>query len=431
VTPRRLTARTAWRYLGLLVGVAGSAAAAQTPQAPPAPTSSTAQLAQPEPAAAAKQGWSFKPDAGFVYQSDDFRLTTWGFAELLIDPGSPAHFRRFRQGAEFDLPRLSNGLRPAVVYEVDLTDTNFFANGVGGRDGVGRRNFENLFVALQDPDDPGKFRVLVGQNTHILSRDDNLSSGNLPTINRSLILEEHGSVNSFGTQFGIQAQKALSDKLLLQLAAMDNRGSFNAPDPRYSVGNSLAAKLSFTPINDASGGRKLSLGVAVDNTRHISNRVFTLATAIAQVPVGGVAATGDKLTGEADVAYTFPVLGHAATVEAEAIYSRFSESRSDVGGGYVQVQWSLFDTPAAGDLDAFVRYDLVSLGIITIDRRATQRALRTGFNYNLPRANKLASLHLEYARNTFAGPQAIVTNARSSDEFRLGLRVSLQQYVRH
>jgi hypothetical protein len=414
----------------LLVGVAGSAAAAQTPPAPPAPTSSSAQLAQPEPVAV-KQGWSFKPDAGFVYQSGDFRLTTWGFAELLVDPGSPAYFRRFRQGAEFDLPRLSAGLRPALVYEIDLTDTNFFANGVGGRDGVGRRNFENLFVALQDPDDPGKFRVLVGQNTHILSRDDNLSSGNLPTINRSLILEEHGSVNSFGTQFGIQLQKALSHKLLLQLAAMDNRGSFNAPDPRYSVGNSLAAKLSLTPINDASGGRKLSFGVAVDNTRHISNRFFTLATAIAQVPVGGVSATGDKLTGEADVAYTFPVLGHAATVEAEAIYSRFSESRSDVGGGYVQVQWLLFDTHAAGDLDAFVRYDLVSLGQVSIDRRATQRALRTGFNYNLPRTNKLASLHLEYARNTLAGPPAIVTDNRPSDEFRLGVRVSLQQYVRH
>ena len=430
--PRRLAARLVSLSTGvLLVGLAGRPVAAQAPQAPPAPTSSVAQLAQPEPAAPVKEGWSFKPDAGFVYQSDDFRLTTWGFAELLVDPGSPAHFRRFRQGAEFNFPRLSGQLSPAFVYEVDLTDTNFFANGVGGRDGVGRRNLENAFLALQDSDDPGKFRVLVGQNTHILSRDDNLSSGNLPTINRSLILEEHGLVNSFGTQFGVQVQKALSDKLLLQLAAMDNRGSFNAPDPRYSVDNSLAAKLSFTPISDVDGGRKLSIGVAIDNTRHITDRVFALVTAIAQVPVGGVAATGDKLTGEADIAYTFPVLGHPATVEAEAIYSRFSESRSDVGDGYVQVQWSLFETAAAGDLDAFVRYDLVSLGQADIDRRATQRALRTGFNYNLPRANKLASLHIEYARDPLSGPTAIVTDARSSDEFRIGLRVSLQQYVRH
>ena len=79
----------------------------------------------------------------------------------------------------------------------------------------------------------------------------------------------------------------------------------------------------------------------------------------------------------------------------------------------------------------FVRYDLVSLGQASIDCRAMQQALRTGFNYNLPRTNKLASLHLEYARNTLSGPAAIVTDARPSDEFRIRLRVSLQHYIRH
>ena len=406
-------------------------AEAQTPQAPPAPASSAAQIAQPETAAPDKQGWSFQPDAGLVYQTGDFKLTTWGFAELPVDPDGPSCFRRVRQGAEFDFPRLTARLRPAIVYEIDLTDTNFFAHGVGGRDGVGRRDLENLFVALQDPDDPGKFRVLVGQNTHILSREDNLSSGNLATINRSLILEEHGSVNSFGTQFGVQFQKAISDKLTLQLSAQDNRGSFNAPEPRYDVGNSLAAKLTFTPISDAKTGRKLSIGIAVDNTGGIRDRTFTLATAIGQAPLGGVPATGDKLTGESDVVYTFPLFAHPVTLEAEALYSRFSGSRSDVGGGYGQVQWSLFDTQSAGDLDLFARYDLVSLGRDSIDGRATQRAIRTGFNYNLPHTNKLANLHLEYAHNTLSGPAAIVTDARSSDEVRIEIRVSLQQYLRH
>lgn len=61
---------------------------------------------------------------------------------------------------------------------------------------------ENLFVALQNPKDPGQFRLLAGENTHILSREDYLSSGILPT-NRSLILEEHGSVNCFGTKVGV------------------------------------------------------------------------------------------------------------------------------------------------------------------------------------------------------------------------------------
>lgn len=420
---------------GLLAGggllALGDPATAQTAPSPTAPASSAAQITPPPASPPVPQGWSFKPDAGFVYRAGDFSLTTWGYAELPINPAGPTNFRRFRQGAEFDFPRLNAGLRPAFVYEIDLTDTNFFANGVGGRNGFGRRDLENLFVALQDTNNPNKFRVLVGENTHILSREDNLSSGNLPTINRSLILEEHGSVNSFGTQFGVQLQKALSDRVMLQVSAQDNRGSFNAPAPSYDVGNSLAAKLTFTPISDDKSGRKLSIGVAVDNTGAIRDRTFTLISAIGQAPLGGVPATGDKLTGEGDMAYTFPLFTHPMIVEAEGLYSRFSGSRSDVGGGYGQVQWSLFDRPDAGDLDVFARYDFVSLGQANIDGRATQGAIRTGFNYNLPYTNKLANLHLEYAHNTLAGPAAIVTDTRSSDEFRIEIRVSLQRYIRH
>lgn len=96
---------------------------------------------------------------------------------------------------------------------------------------------------------------------------------------------------------------------------------------------------------------------------------------------------------------TLPIAGHATTIEAEGIYSRFSESRSDVYGGYVMGQVSLLDAPTTGDLDLFARYDLVSLGAERIAGRAIQRAIRTGFNYNLPYANKLASLHFEYARS--------------------------------
>ena len=373
-------------------------------------------------------GFSFNPDAGVVFASGDFKLAAWGFAERAIDPDGPDYFRRFRQGAEFDLPRITEGLRPAVVYEVDFTNTDFFGDFGQGRH-LGRRNFENLFFALQHPDDPSKFRVLIGENTHILSHEDNLSSGNLPTVNRSLILEEHGSVNSFGTQFGIEFQKALSEKLTVQLAALDNRGSLNTPDPRYDIGNSLSGKLVFTPIN--RNGRKLTLGAAIDHTRDIRDRTFTLATAIGAAPLGGVEATGNKLTGEADIAYTFPLPGHAATIEAEAIYSSFSGSNSDVGGGYVQGQFSLFDGPATGDLDLFVRYDLVSLGIDRVSGRATQQALRAGVNYNLPRTDKLMNLHVEYAHNMVAGPDAIVNDRHRADEFRIVLRASLQRYARH
>ena len=402
---------------------------AQTTPGPPAPANSEPPPVQQKSAPPPKQGFAFNPDAGLVYQSGDFRVTAWGFAERAIDPDGPDYFRRVRQGMEIDLPRLSDKLRPAIVYEVDLTNTNFFGDFGGKGGNLGRRNFENLFVALQDPDDPGKLRLLIGENTHILSREDNLSSGNLPTVNRALILEEHGSVGSFGSQFGVEFQKALSDKLTVQLAALDNRGTLNSPDPRYSIGNSLSGKVLLTPMN--GDGRKLTIGAALDHTRDIRDRVFTLATAIGAKALGGVAATGSKLTGEADIAYTFPLLGHATTIEAEAIYSRFSGSRSDVGGGYAMVQFSLFDAPHTGDLDLFARYDVVSLGIDSIAGRATQQAMRAGVNYNLPYMNKLANLHLEYAHNSVSGPVAIVTDRNPGDEVRLVLRVSLQRYTRH
>ncbi len=386
---------------------------------------------QPEVAAPSRQGLYFKPDAGMVYQSGDFRLTAWGFAERLIDPDGADYFRRVRQGAEIDLPRLSDHLRIAGVYEIDLTDTNAFGINPGPAGKLNSHDFENLFVALQDADDPAKFRLLFGHNTSILSRDDNLSSGNLPTINRSLILEEHGSTNTFGAQLGVQVQKMLSPKMTLLASIGDNRGGLNAQNVKFAFGRAVAAKIVLTPISDDKRGRKLTAGFAVDRTTGIRDRSFNLATAIALAPIGGVAATGTKTSGEADIAYTFPVVGHAATIEAEGIYSRFSASRSDVYGGYVMGQVSLFDARKAGDLDLFVRFDVVSLGADQFARRATQQAIRTGFNYNLPYAKKLASVHLEYGHSTVAGPAAIVTDRRSADEVRIGIRVSLQQYVRH
>ena len=386
---------------------------------------------QPEVLAPSRQGLYFKPDAGIIYQSGDFRLTAWGFAERLIDPDGPDYFRRVRQGAEIDLPRISDHLRIAGVYEIDLTDTNAFGINPGPAGSLNSHDFENLFVAVQDADDPARFRLLFGHNTSILSRDDNLSSGNLPTINRSLILEEHGSTNTFGAQLGLQVQKTLSPKMTLLASIGDNRGGFNAQDVKFEFGRAIAAKIVLTLISDDKNGRKLTAGFAIDRTTGIRDRSFNLATAIALAPIGGVAATGTKASGEADIAYTFPIAGHAATIEAEGIYSRFSESRSDVYGGYIMGQVSLFDAPETGDLDVFVRYDVVSLGADTIVRRATQQALRTGFNYNLPYTNKLASLHLEYAHSTVSGPVAIVTDTRAANEFRIGLRCSLQRYVRH
>jgi hypothetical protein len=324
-----------------------------------------------------------------------------------------------------EFPRFTKKYRPAFVSEVDFTDTNFFRNRPRFK------IFENLFLAIQDAEDAGKFRALIGENTHVLSREDNLSSGNLPVISRSLILEEHGSVNSFGTQFGVQVQKALSPRYTVALSAQDNRGSLNQPVSRYVIGNSLAAKLNALPINDERRGRKLSYGFGVDHTRDIRNRTFTLSSAISAEALGGTAASGNKLSLEGDIAYTARVGKHPYTIESEMLYSDFSRSKTHVGGGYAQAQVSVFDTERAGDLDPFVRYDFVRLGRAGVNRSALQQALRVGINYNLPYTRKLANLHIEYARNSVRGPVEIIPIERSFGEFRIELRVSVTRYIRH
>jgi len=375
------------------------------------------------------QGLSFDDGGGNV-RLGDFTWTFWGYGERIFNTGpGKDYWRRVRQGGEFDLPRVTTNLRPSIVYEVDLTDSAFLRNGLGNRRGLGRRNFENLYVALQDVDDPATLRGLVGENTHIFSREDNLSSGNLPTVNRSLILEEHNGAGIFGTQFGIEYGMTLSPQYAIALAALDNRGSLNQDRPQYTVGNSFSARLSATPI--AGMGQKLTWGVAVDHTRNFRDRTFPLLTATLQSQIGGVQVSGNKLSVEADVAYTFPGLfGRPATIEAEGIYSRFGASRTDVAGGFVMVQHQVFDSGPTGDLDLFARHDAVGLKTASISGQVVQQATRLGVNYNLPYAQRRANFHLEYAHNRATGPAEIL-QSRGSDEFILELRFSLQPYIRH
>ena len=374
------------------------------------------------------RGWSYNPDVGFIYQRGDFRWASWGFAERYWGPHSEVvsadAWRRVRQGMELDFPLLTKSLRPAAVYEVDLTDNNFF------RAGRSSQVFENLYVALENREDESRFRVIAGENTHILSREDNLSSGNLPTINRALVLEEHGSVNSFGTQWGLQLRRAFGP-YSVALSAQDNRGSLNTGTPKFHIGNSLATKVTATMLNDTINQRHLSIGVGADYTRGITDRMFTLASAIGAEALGGTQATGNKLSLEADAVYGGFFGGHAYTVESETLFSDFSRSLTDVAGGYVQLQVSGFDSERAGDFDPFVRYDIVRLDRERGTGAAVQHALRTGVNFNLPVTHKLASLHLEYALNRLRGPVDIVPVARSFGEFRIELRFSAIRYLRH
>ena len=139
------------QYAVVALTMAGSPALADPPTGLGGTTPATEQPTGG--AATPAEGLSFKPDAGIVFRSGDFSRTTWGFSERVFDPSGPDSWRRFRQGAELDLPRFGGGnLRPIVFYEFDLVNSDFF------RIKPFRRGFENLFVALQDADDPGCLR---------------------------------------------------------------------------------------------------------------------------------------------------------------------------------------------------------------------------------------------------------------------------------
>ena len=416
-----------------LAGIGAASAQDKQPAVPSSPTDRNlpaASTATPAPEQK-PQGLSFDDGGGNV-RLGDFTWTFWGYGERIFNTGpGKDNWRRFRQGSEFDLPRVTDTLRPAIVYEIDLTNSGFLRNGLGNRSGLGRRNFENLYIALQDVNDPATLRGLIGENTHIFSREDNLSSGNLPTVNRSLILEEHNGAGIFGAQFGIEYGMALSPQYSIAVAALDNRGSLNQDRPQYTIGNSYSARLSATPIDEKEKGQKLTWGVAVDHTRNFRDRTFPLLTATLQSPVGGVQVSGNKLSVGADVAYTFPALfGRPATIEAEGIYSRFGGSRTDVAGGFVMVQHQVFDSEPSGDLDLFARHDAVALKTASVSGQVVQQATRLGINYNLPYAQRRANLHLEYAHNRASGPAEIL-QTRKSDEFIVELRFSLQPYIRH
>jgi len=372
-----------------------------------------------------KQGWSIDPDAGAVYQHGDFRWTSWGYGEHVFRLEGDGFWRRVRQGMEFDLPRSAPHYRAALVYEVDFTDTNFF------RDRSKLNIVENLYAAIQNADDPGKFRVLFGENTHILSREDNLSSGNLPTINRSLVLEEHGSVHSFGTQFGVELIEAVTPRYTVSFAALDNRGSLNTSNPRYVVGNDLAAKISGLLIDDPKRGRKLLAGAALDHTRDIRNGTWTFISATAGQAIGTAPASGNEATAEVEVAYTDKIGRHTYSVESEYFLTLFSKSNTRIPGGYGLGQFSILRTARAGDVDLFGRYDWVRLSARGLGAPILQQAVRAGLNWNLPYSRQRLNFHLEYARNSLSGSSANVPTPAPANELGLELRFSAIRYVRY
>lgn len=373
--------------------------------------------------------FQYDKDAGLQFKKGDFTLTTWAYAERLFAGNTKPAWRRVRQGMEFKFPAYNflingNKYRTAFVYEVDFTDNNFFK-------GKGFYIWENLFLSFQNAKDPNKFRILFGENTHILSREDNLSSGNLPTINRSMILEQHGSTRNFGIQWGLQFQSQINQKTFLQIALQDDRGSINQFNPSFRFWNGIATKvIRSIIISSDSSKEKLNAAFAVDVTGNVKDRPFTFISAINQMAIGSVAAGGTKTSLYQSADYTNTVNNHSYSAEYELIYSNFSFPKLKVYGGYLLGQFQLFDQKKSGDdLVPFLRYDLVHLQSPVSS--ANEQVIRTGLNYNLPYTHKLVNFHLEYAHHFLNGSPAIFTiTDKQFNEFRLELRVNLTRYLR-
>jgi hypothetical protein len=374
-----------------------------------------------------REGLFYNPDVGLQYARGDFKWTTWGFAEGVIS-NENNYWRRVRQGMEFQLPRFSPKVferqyRMTFTYEVDFTDNDFF------RASKKPKIWENLYATIQDAEDPNKFRLLFGENAHILSREDNLSSGNLTTLNRSLILEEHGTVNNFGAQFGIQFQTLIAPKTLLQVSMQDNRGSLNTDHPKYDLLNDFSGKISRTFIENPQSGEKLELGLAVDCTGNVGAKDFTLLSAINQTSLGSIKAIGRKFSVEADVDYETLFFRKKSQLEFESIYSHFDSSNLDAFGGYLQAQQRIFKRLSFGELVPFIRYDFVKVS--NGNSSAFQQAFKAGINYNLPYTEDHASLHFEYAKNLLSGSDTISTSGdQNFDEFAVMLRISTAPYLR-
>ncbi len=380
--------------------------------------------------AARPQHFQYDKDAGFRYKKGDFTWTTWAFAERLFSPDLAPAWRRVRQGMEIKFPAYNfhingNKFRTALVYEVDFTDNNFF------KDSKRFKIWENLYVSFQNAEDANKFRIVFGENTSILSREDNLSSGNLPTINRSLILEQHGSTNSFGTQWGFQLQKQISANTFLQASLQDNRGSLNQDNPMFQFWKATALKVTQTFLQPTdSSNHKLNVGLAADYTRDIPDKQFTLASGIHQQSLGATAASGNKLSFENNADYTNKIKNHLYTLEYELIFSNYSVQKLNVAGGYAQFQYQLFDGKKSGDLVPFVRYDVVNLSN-ALHEKANEQAYRMGLNYNLPFTNKLVNFHAEYVHHVLEDGASILSFPQHSfNEFRLELRVNATRYLR-
>ena len=365
------------------------------------------------------QGWSLDPDAGAVWTRGGWTYTTWGFAQGVVWDGEP-YWRRARQGMLL-LSTAIGGVRATAVYEVDLTDNDFF------RLGPGWKIFENAFIGVQNAESADRFRVLYGENTHVLSREDNQSSGNLPTINRSMILESHGSVHAFGTQWGGQLRGTVGHGVLLTASMGDNTGSLNQEHPHFGVANDFGGKAS-APLWKNAADSRLAVGAAGDYTRHSDDPAFILASSLGNAPLLRAPVGGARVSGEVDAELI--LRGHALPlqVETEWIASRFAGTGTIALGGYVQGLAQLYDSRCHGDLSVFVRPEFARLS--SNGAAAATLAVRAGLDWNVPVTAQRANVLLEGAWHRSEGAADVLVAHGAVWELRLMLRVSLTRHAR-
>ncbi len=365
------------------------------------------------------QRWSVDPDAGAVWTRGGWTYTTWGFAQGVVWDGEP-YWRRARQGMSL-LSTAFGGVRATAVYEVDFTDNDFF------RQGPGWKIFENAFIGLQDAESADRFRFLYGENTHVLSREDNLSSGNLATINRSMILESHGSVHAFGTQWGGQLRGAAGRGVLLTASIGDNTGSLNQEQPHFGVANDFGGKASAQLWKDAADSR-LTVGAAGDYTRHSDDPEFILASSLGNAPLLRAPVGGARTAGEVDAELI--LRGHTLPlqIESEWIASRFAGTGTVALGGYVQGLTQLYGSRCHGDLSVFVRPEFARLSNNGVS--AATIAVRAGIDWNVPLTAQRANVLVEGAWHRSQGAAAVLVAQDAVWELRLMLRVSLTRHAR-
>ena len=370
--------------------------------------------------ARADEGWRLDPDNGLVWTNGDARYATWAFAQPVQRLDGPSYWRRVRQGMFFETPRFGP-LRAAAVYEVDFTDNDFF------RQGPPWKIFENAFIGIQHADDANRFRILYGENTHVLSREDNLSSGNLPTVNRSIVLESHGSVHAFGTQWGGQVRGTLGDRVTLMASVGDNTGSLNQDQPHFGALNDFAAKV--VVVASRSDRTVLTVGATGDFTQRTYDAQFVLGTALGATPVINAPVGGSKLTAELDAELVLKGGLVPMVLELEWLLSRFAASGTLVHGGYLQALAQVCTSAVMGDLWLFLRPELAQVHVPGF-AASTVTAVRAGLDWNLPLTAQRANVLLEGAANLVQGDAALLVQSRPVWELRLMLRFSLTRHAR-